>query len=231
MQKPTTPVARQRKKPSSVQSLTKLGRERLSRHFFMRDFLNSEISNFYQIPNIPDDPALALTAGRALAIELLDPLVDTFGPIAVRSAYRSPAVNDFGNKNGIGCASNERNRAGHIWDQRDAEGRMGATVSVPIPWFADQYARGRDWQDLAWWLYEHLNFHSIFFFPKLAAFNLTWREEPEKRISSWIGPKRKILAPDQKPEKSLEERRRKYDDFPAYRGINYPKTPNEWLEF
>jgi hypothetical protein len=80
MQKPTTPVARQRKKPSSVQSLTKLGRERLSRHFFMRDFLNSEISNFYQIPNIPDDPALALTAGRALAIELLDPLVDTFGP-------------------------------------------------------------------------------------------------------------------------------------------------------
>lgn len=226
----TTRTTRRRRKPSSVKSLTNLGRERLSRHFFMRDFLNSEISNFFQIPNIPDDPSLAIAAGQALATELLDPLVDTFGPIAIRSAYRSPAVNEFGNKHNLGCASNERNRAGHIWDQRDAEGRMGATVSVAIPWFADQYERGRDWLDLAWWLFEHLDFHAINFFPKLSAFNLTWREEPDRVISSWIGPNRKILAVGQTPEDSLDVRRARYSDFPVFRGLNYPIVPENWLE-
>ncbi|GAB1363415.1 hypothetical protein MASR1M32_26510 [Rhodobacter sp.] len=72
------------KKPGSVRGLEALGRERLSRHFFMRDFLYSEIGNFEGIPNIPDDPDLALLTGRRLAEDLLEPLVETFGPIAVR---------------------------------------------------------------------------------------------------------------------------------------------------
>lgn len=40
-------------KPSSVQALEELGRVRLSKHFFMRDFLYSEISQIEGIPNIP----------------------------------------------------------------------------------------------------------------------------------------------------------------------------------
>lgn len=85
-----------KRKPGSVVGLESLGRERRSRHFFMRDFLYSEIGNFHQIQNLPDDPSLALHTGRKLATELLEPLVETFGPIAVRSAYRSPAVNGYG---------------------------------------------------------------------------------------------------------------------------------------
>ena len=77
----------------SVRGLKTLGRERLSRHFFMRDFLYSEIGNFVGIQNIPANPDLALYTARKLATELLDPLVETFGPIAVRSAYRSAEVN------------------------------------------------------------------------------------------------------------------------------------------
>lgn len=34
------------RRPGSVRGLEALGRERLSRHFFMRDFLYSEIGNF-----------------------------------------------------------------------------------------------------------------------------------------------------------------------------------------
>jgi len=58
-----------------------------------------------------------------------------FGRIAIRSAYRPPTVNSFGNERqragekGYSCASNEANFAHHIWDRRDAEGRMGATAS------------------------------------------------------------------------------------------------------
>ena len=69
---------------------------RLSKHFQFRNFLYSEIGNFYGKPNIPDDPDLAIAAGRKLATTLLDPLVETFGPIDIRSGYRSAALNNFG---------------------------------------------------------------------------------------------------------------------------------------
>ena len=101
------------RRPDSVRGLEALGRERLSRHFFMRDFLHSEIGNFVGIQNIPANPDLVLYTGRKLATELLDPLVETFGPIAVRSAYRSAEVNGYGAEHGLGCASNEANRASH----------------------------------------------------------------------------------------------------------------------
>lgn len=193
----------------------------------MRDFLYSEIGNFFEMQNIPDDPDLALWTGRRLAQDLLEPIVETFGPIVVRSAYRSPTVNDYGARHGLGCASNERNRAGHIWDIRDAEGRRGACASIVIPWFADQYVEGRDWRDLAWWLYDHLEFHAIYFFPKRAAFNLTWRDNPERRISSYIGDRRAFLRPgDELPSEA--ERAARYSDFPAFRGVAYPALPDKY---
>lgn len=194
----------------------KLGRVRLSRHFFLRDFLYSEISNFHAIPNLPDDPDLMIAAGTALATHLLDPLVETFGPIAVRSSYRSPAVNAFGNANGLSCARNPANYAGHIWDRRDAQGRMGACACIVVPWFADQYDRGRDWRDLAWWVHDHLPYHDMYFFPKRAAFNLTWREDPARTIASYIAPKGKI------PREDADLRAARYADFPPLRGIAYP---------
>ena len=55
------------KKPKSMKGLEEFGRVRLSNSFFMRDFLYSEISNFYGIPNIPDDPDLAIAVGAPSA--------------------------------------------------------------------------------------------------------------------------------------------------------------------
>ena len=176
-------------------ALEELGRVRLSPNFFFRDFLYSEIANFHGIPNIPDDPELAIAVGRKLCMELLEPLRARFGALAIRSAYRAPAVNEFGNKNGLNCARNEANRAGHIWDQRDEKGRMGATACVVVPWFADRYAEGADWRGLAWWIHDHLPYHALQFFPKLAAFNITWREEPERMIASFIAPKGILTRP------------------------------------
>lgn len=103
--------------PQSVDSLETLGRVRLSRSFFMRDFLYSEIANFHGIPNIPENPDLAIETGKRLCEELLEPLQATFGRIAIRSAYRSPAVNALGNEKGHNCGSNESNYAAHIWHE------------------------------------------------------------------------------------------------------------------
>jgi hypothetical protein len=210
--------------PQTYVALENLGRVRLSKYFYMRNFLYSEIGNFYGRQNFPADPDLAIAAGRKLATELLDPLHETFGAVAVRSGYRSPTLNDFG-ANHVRpqkCAANEKNLAGHIWDNLDREGRMGACVSVAIPWFADGYEAGRDWRDLAWWLYDHLDFHEIWFFPKLAAFNLTWREAPEKRMLSYIAPKGFLRREGSVPREDLATRQQRYADFPPFRGIKMP---------
>jgi len=40
----------------------------------MRDFLYSDISQIEPIPNIPDDPGLAIAAGKALCENVLEPI-------------------------------------------------------------------------------------------------------------------------------------------------------------
>lgn len=221
-------AAREMRAITSFDLLERLGRTRLSRHFFLRDFLFSEIASFHRLPNLPDDPDLMIAAGTRLATDCLDPLVETFGPIALRSCYRSPTVNGFGNDHGLNCARNGATYANHIWDHRDARGRMGATACIVIPWFADQYDRGRDWRDLAWWLHDHLPCSALQFFPIRAACNLTWREEPAREISSYIAPRGKLLAAGADPREDAATRAARYADFPPFRGIAYPEIPARW---
>jgi hypothetical protein len=181
--------------PKTVAALEELGRVRLSRSFYMRDFFYSEISSIHGIPNVPEDPEQAIITGRHLCEELLEPLQATFGRVAIYSGYRSPTLNAYGNAHKHNCASNERNYARHIWDKCDADGRTGAMASIVIPWFADRYAEGADWRAMAWWIHDHLPYDSLYFFPKLAAFNIGWREQPERRIDSYVPPKGCLTQP------------------------------------
>ena len=115
--------------------------------------------------------------------------------IHLRSGFRSVEVNAFGNIHNLNCAQNEKDFAGHIWDRRDSAGRMGACVTVVVPWFLDEFGRTGDWRPLAWWVHDHLPYHHMMFFPKLAAFNLTWRQEPERLIYSHANPKGWLTKP------------------------------------
>lgn len=177
------------KKPGSMRGLEELGRARLSTNFFFRDFLHSEIADFYGIPNIPDNPDLAIEAGKRLCEELLEPLQATFGRLHIRSGYRSAEVNQFGNRNNLNCSSNAATAADHIWDLRDFDGCMGATACVVVPWLIDNYGNEEDWQRLAWWIHDHLPYASLCFFPKLFAFNIQWHERPRRVIRSYVRPR------------------------------------------
>ncbi len=204
-----------------MRGLEDLGRVRLSPHFYMRDFLHTEIGNIHGIPNVPEDPDRALEMGRALCETLLDPLQETFGRIAIRSGYRSPELNRFGNENALNCARNDANIGSHIWDAGEGDMR-GACTSLAIPWFADRYAEGRDWRDLAWWLHDHLNYSEMYFFPKLCTLNLSYRIRPLRTISSYIAPKGLLLRAGAEPGEDAATRRARYADFPPFRGIAYP---------
>lgn len=203
------------RKPGSVKALEELGRVRLSPSFYMRDFLYSEVANFYGLPNIPDNSDLAIRAGTSLCTELLEPLFQRFVPITVVSGYRSPEVNKLCNQMSLNCSSNEKNFAGHIWDRRDANGNLGATASIVVHWFADRYAGGEDWQSMAWWVHDHLPYSSLQFFPKLAAFNIQWRENPERKIYSYINPKGYLTRPGMK--NSVGSHASRYRGFPFFK--------------
>lgn len=195
-----------------VRSLEGIGRIRLSQNFFLRDFLHSEIASAFGIANQPDDLELAIDAGTHLCRELLEPLHATFGKVCIRSGYRSRQVNAIGHRLHLGCASNSFNHAGHIWDARDAEGRMGATATVVVPWFVDYLDNGGDWRAMAWWVHDHLPFSYMCFYPLLGAFNLQWREQPERKIMSWRQPKGLL---QQLPMDSLKvDRNSIYPGFP-----------------
>jgi hypothetical protein len=189
-----------RKKPTTVAALTELGRVRLSKSFFMRDMLYSEIAQMHGLLNAPDDPDLAVAAGKRLCEELLEPLQDRWGPVRIRSAYRSAEVNALGNsmqkakKKDYNCASNEANAAGHIWDMRDTDGCMGATACVVVPDFYDAHTEPGGWQVLARWIDETLPYSSLEFFPTYWAFNINWHERPKRTIYSYADPKGR-LAP------------------------------------
>jgi hypothetical protein len=186
------------KVPSTVHALEDFGRIRLSKSFFMRDFLYSEISQIEGIPNIPTDLLLAEEVGRQLCQNVLEPIQDKFGRISIRSAYRSSAVNARGaeNNNQYKCAMNKTNFARHIWDERDAQnGGKGAMVCIVVNSFIPYYERTKNWSALAWWIHDHVPAYSeMEFFPTFAAFNISYHENPIKKITSVFQPKKGILT-------------------------------------
>ena len=189
------------RKPASMKALEELGRVRLSEHFFMREMLYSEIANFHGIPNIPDDPDLAIAAGMRLCEELLEPLHATFGHVSIRSAFRSVKVNTYGAERqdkGYNCAKTAWNHSRHVWDRRDADGFMGATACIVIPWFVPRYEAGTPWQAMAWWVHDHLPYSDMMLFAvkgKNCAFNLRWHEHenPARRIEAY-SPRKVLLT-------------------------------------
>jgi hypothetical protein len=68
-------------------------------------------------------------------------------------------------------------------------------ASIVVPWFADRYAAGTSWQAMAWWIHDHLPYSELQFFPKLAAFNIGWHEQPKWRIYSFIAPRGLLTKP------------------------------------
>ncbi|ALO34547.1 peptidase M15 [Colwellia sp. MT41] len=169
--------------------LEKIGRIQLSDNFFMREFLYSEIAIANNISNLPDDLDKAIEAGTQLCEQILEPMQKAWGRIHIRSGYRSSAVNDFGNKNKMNCASNNTNFGAHIWDVADGNGFIGASACIVIPRFLPYFQKTGDWAVLAWWLHEHLpNYADMCFFNTNAAFNIRWSQNPnvKQNIKSFL---------------------------------------------
>lgn len=162
-----------------------------------------------------------MRVGSQLCTHLLEPLQEAFGRIHVRSGYRSPEVNAFGNQNKLNCASNEKNYASHIWDYPDPDGHFGATACIVVPSLIDYLEHGGSWTALAWWIHDHLPYSSIYFFSKLGAFNIGWHENPVRRIDSYAAPQGCLTRPGMANHGGLH--RDEYADLLAV--LDMPFTP------
>ena len=170
-----------------MRHLEDFGRIRLSRHFFMRDMLYSEIASVHGMRNVPDCPELAVEVGKKLCATLLEPLHVTFGHVSIRSAFRSRAVNECGAfPKYRNVAGTKYNFARHVWDWPDKYGK-GATVSIVIPWFVDYLEKrpAKTWKAMAWWIHDHLPYSEMQFYTDLpgfpyAAFNVRWHENKKQ---------------------------------------------------
>ncbi|UWR64820.1 hypothetical protein K4L02_00850 [Phaeobacter inhibens] len=163
---------------STFWELERLGRIKLSKHFTFRQFLHSEIAAAYSMVNLPDDEELAIEMGRGLCANVLEPIVSEFGPIIVRSGFRSARLNALGHRLGLKCASNEKNYAAHIWDHLDADGSAGASACIVIPAFNDGHSTYANWQDLAGHLMASLPCTEPKRFKNDNAFNIGWKQRP-----------------------------------------------------
>ncbi|KSV75198.1 hypothetical protein N185_17615 [Sinorhizobium sp. GW3] len=187
-------------KIDNVAALTALGRVRLSENFFMREMLYSEVGNLYGVPNIPEDPDVAVKIGSRLAQEVLEPLRKAFGHISIRSAYRSPTLNNYcyerfkSGDTACWCISNQDNAAQHIWDWRDEAGFFGATATVVIPGYIPYYEKTGDRTPLAWWIKDNIpDYAEVFFFRHLCAFNIRWYEGPSDKAIWYLDPPQREL--------------------------------------
>lgn len=205
-------------KINSVADLNDLGRVRLSEHFFMREMLYSEVSNFFGVPNVPEDPDLAIEVGTRLCEDVLEPLRAAFGHVSVRSAYRSPTLNKFCNDRFVAgdkacwCTDNENNAAQHIWDRRDSNGFKGGTATVVLPGYLSHYEKTQDHRPLAWWIRDNVPAYAeIFFFRHLCAFNIRWYEGPSDKAIWYLDPPRRDLLTREGMDNFEGDHRHQYD--------------------
>jgi len=95
---------------------------------------------------------------------------------------------------------------------------MGAMTSIVVPWLVDHLDKGVSWQAMVWWIHDHLPYSELQFFPKLAAFNISWHELPRRRISSFA-PSRGVHTKPGLPNHDG-------DHSDQYRGFPAPGFPH-----
>lgn len=159
----------------SYRELDQLGRVKLSKNFYFREFLHSEVASYFGVCNYPVYPELAIDAGRKLCDEVLEPLQKKFGRIHIRSGYRSPELNALCNQKGLGCKRNEDNYARHIWDFKDIKGRAGAMACIVIPRLTLETNRISSPENLKCWVFENLLVSELVFFKMPGCMNIGWK--------------------------------------------------------
>ena len=172
----------------TVEMLDRLGRQRLSKNFYMREFLHSEVAARFNVVNYPDAPEIALETGRRLCETLLEPLQEKFGRISIRSGYRSSALNSLCHEQGFNCVENHKAYGRHIWDIPSEKYGYGAMACIVIPSVHDAVSKGIGIDEFASWINSNLPYCYVSFFQNQTAINICCSDNPKMDIYSRLEP-------------------------------------------
>lgn len=79
----------------------------------------------------------------------------------------------------------------------DVQGSIGAVTTVVINAFDPRSGNSVDWQAIAiaYGAHKNLLYHSLYFH-RTGAFNVGWREETERKIDNYVGPRGNCRIPE-----------------------------------
>ena len=148
-------------------------------------------------PTFPTIPTWRSRPAPGSAKKCLEPLWARFGRISIRSAYRSPAVNDFGNKHNLNCGQQRKQLCRpHLGParRRGPHGRDAPAIVVHA--FLPYYQRTGHWEAIAWWVHDHLPYDEHGILPQTRRLQRAAGATARRcsRIYSYIPPRRGLLT-------------------------------------
>ncbi|MCL1137196.1 hypothetical protein [Shewanella pneumatophori] len=149
-------------------------KQHISQHFLFEDLIIcGETATPSKIANIPQQEE-TWSALQQLAVHLLDPIVDQFGPITLTYGFCSPELARAISKNkNPHIAPNIDQHASHELNSKGVLicPRLGAAVDF----FVD--ARPEQMEEVALWIAENLKFDRIYYYGKTRPLHISYGPE------------------------------------------------------
>lgn len=159
----------------------RFGRQRVGQYFLMRDFLFSTRAEVSGQPNYPsDDPDLVLECAKKLCRDLLDPLVDQFGPMAITYGYEGRQVVESDNSRFRG---NPKASQPHQWDRGTFGKGVYARVDI-LPFCVEDGHVGR--YEYAEWIMHNLDVDLVQQFSRSNVYCISIAPKQRRRWHEWV---------------------------------------------
>lgn len=155
-------------------------RTRLSKHFILREFLYSSDSEFRGLSNMVDDREAVIRAGKAMCLNILEPITERFGKPFVTFGYQA--------KNGIEAdwssakrKDKPRSSSPHCWDRKTFGDLIYCRVDI-LPVCVEDGEVSK--HEFGQYLMHNLNVDLLMTFKRSNTFCITYSEYRPRRV--WV---------------------------------------------
>lgn len=151
---------------------------RLSPHYILRDFMFSSQAEILGMPNRPsDDVDQVIASGKRLCQEVLEPLIEQFGPLNITFGYQSRELIE------IGGVSKPTSSNPHQWDRKTFGNEIYARIDI-LPYCVETGTVSK--HDYAKWMMYNLDIDLLMQWKKSNVFCVTIGPKPRRLWLEWV---------------------------------------------
>lgn len=164
--------------------LERLGRIRLSKNFILRQFLYSTEAAIQGNANLPSDNVRqVIRSGKAICQNVLEPVMEEFGMVAVTFGYQTRRVIE-GGTHSASMKSKPNSSCPHQWDRGtfgdDIYARVDFSILAVEDGLVDRY-------DAARWMMHNLDLDLVMQWTKANIYCVTIGPKPRRVWQEWCG--------------------------------------------